>query len=239
MSGHSKWSKVKHQKATTDAVKSRAFTRASRAITVAVHEGGGVADPADNFRLRLAIEKAREVNMPKENIERAIKRAVESGAASYEQLMYEGYGPGGVAVIVDAATDNHQRTAAEVKHAFDRAGGTIATPGAVAYQFRRTGIVVIEKAGKMLDALLGDAVSAGADDVSELSDMFEVYAHADRVASVKEYLETCGWKADNWAIIMKPLTPASVSEEMRVRNDGLVTMLEEIDDVQNVYTNLE
>src|SRR3989338_10745888 len=147
MSGHSKWSKVKHQKATTDAVKSRAFTRASRAITVSVKEGGGIADPDKNFRLRLAIEQAKAVNMPKDTIERAIEKGSGAGAAAYENLLYEGYGPGGVAYLVEAATDNHQRTVSEVKHVFDHAGGTLAAPGAVSYQFRRSGVVLVSKIG--------------------------------------------------------------------------------------------
>lgn len=137
MSGHSKWSKVKHQKETTDAVKSQAFTRTSRALTVAVKEGGGVSDPNKNFRLRLAIDQARAVNMPKETIERAIERGVGGGSDPVESVTYEGYGPGGVAYLVYATTDNHQRTAALLKHTFEHEGGSLSAPHAVEYLFEK------------------------------------------------------------------------------------------------------
>lgn len=137
MSGHSKWSKVKHQKETTDAVKSQAFTRASRSLTIAVKEGGGVTDPDKNFRLRLAIDQARSVNMPKETIERAIARGLGGGGESVESVIYEGYGPGGVGYLVYAITDNHQRTGAMLKHTFEHSGGSLAAPHAVEYLFER------------------------------------------------------------------------------------------------------
>lgn len=239
MSGHSKWSKVKHQKATTDAVKSRAFTHASRAITVAVREGGGISDPEKNFRLRLAVLKAHEVNMPKDTIERAISRALEGGGAVFENLLYEGYGPGGVAVLVESATDNRQRTSSDIKHQFDRAGGSLASPGAVNYQFSRTGILVVEKGGKTFDEFFADAVAAGADDVTEQTDMFEVFAPAEKTVMIKTYLTGHGWIVDNWEIIMRPKLPVSVSEELRMKNEALSDALLELDDVQHVFTNLE
>ncbi len=239
MSGHSKWSKVKHQKATTDAVKSAAFTRASRAITVAVHEGGGIADPNKNFHLRLAIEKAHDVNMPKENIERAIEKAAAAGGASYEQVMYEGYGPGGVAIIVEAATDNHQRTSANIKHQFDRGGGSLASPGAVSFQFARAGVLVVEKNGKSYDAILDAAVSSGADDIIERTDMFEVYTSAHTLMSVRENLMTAGWMVDNWELIMKPTAHITPTEDVRQKNETLISELEILEDVQQVFSNLE
>ena len=137
MSGHSKWSKVKHQKATTDVAKGAAFTKASRAITIAVHEGGGMTDPNANFRLRLAIEKARSVNMPKDTIERAIAKAAGTGGETLEQVTYEGYGPAGVAFLVEAATDNRNRTVSVIKNIFERYGGTLTGPGAVSFLFTR------------------------------------------------------------------------------------------------------
>src|SRR3990167_7132942 len=156
MSGHSKWSKVKHQKATTDAVKGAAFTKASRAITIAVREGGGVADPEKNFRLRLAVEKARIVNMPKDNIERAIARAAGGDASVIESVVYEGDGPAGVGLLIEAATDNRQRTVSGVKQVLERAGGRLATPGAVGYQFKRAGVITISKIGRSFDQLMGE-----------------------------------------------------------------------------------
>lgn len=239
MSGHSKWSKVKHQKATTDAVKSSAFTKASRAITVAVHEGGGIGNPEKNFHLRLAIEKSHDVNMPKENIERAIEKAMASGAASFEQIVYEGYGPGGVAILVEAATDNHQRTSANIKHVFDHAGGSIASPGAVSYLFKRCGILVVEKKDMTYDTLLADALDVNADDVIEKEDMFEVYTQAKTVTLVKTALVGKGCIVDNWEIIMLPLATMQPTDDTRGKNDTLISILEELDDVQHVFSNME
>ena len=223
----------------TDVVKSTAFTKASRALTVAVHEGGGISDPQKNFRLRLAIEKAREVNMPKDTIERAIDRAVEAGAASYEQIMYEGYGPGGVAILVEAATDNHQRTSANIKHQFDRAGGSIASPGAVSFQFQRTGILVVEKNGKSMDDMLEAALAANAENVIERTDMFEVYTKATDVASVKDLLVGKGWIVDNWEIIMQPTMMIKPPDDIRQKNELLISELEGLDDVQHVFSSME
>lgn len=239
MSGHSKWSKVKHQKATTDAVKSSAFTKASRAITVAVHEGGGIGDPEKNFRLRLAIEKAHDVNMPKENIQRAIDKATASDAASFEQIVYEGYGPGGVAILVEAATDNHQRTSANIKHVFDHAGGSIASPGAVSYLFKRCGILVVEKNDLTYDTLFADALEANADDVVEKEDMYEVYTPATTVTQVKDALTAKGCIVDNWEVIMVPLAMVRPPDEIRAKNDTLISLLEELDDVQHVFSAME
>lgn len=239
MSGHSKWSKVKHQKATTDAVKSRAFTRASRALCVSVREGGGMTDPDKNFRLRLAIEQARAVNMPKNTIERAIERASGAGAAAYENLQYEGYGPGGIAYLVEAATDNHQRTASEVKHEFDHGGGTLATPGAVSYQFRRSGVVVVSKLGHTFDTMLEIALKAGADDVVERDDVFEVFTKGQALSEVKHYLETSGEAIEHAGFIMKPDNPVHPTDNVRQKNEHLLEALESLEDVQNVYTTME
>src|SRR3989344_921527 len=175
MSGHSKWSKVKHQKATTDVAKAQAFTKASRAITVSVREGGGITDPNLNFRLRLAIEKARDVNMPKNTIERAIEKGSGGQAGSLSQITYDCFGPQGVALLVETTTDNKMRTVSEVKNVLERGGGRLASPGSVAYLFKRWGILVIPKANVTYDTLLTDAIVAGAHDVIEREDMFEVY----------------------------------------------------------------
>lgn len=239
MSGHSKWSKVKHQKATTDAVKSREFTRASRGITVAVREGGGLTDPDKNFRLRLAIELAKQVNMPKDNIERAIAKGAGGGATAYENLLYEGYGPGGVAYLVEATTDNHQRTAAEVKHTFDHAGGSLATPGAVSFQFQKNGVLLVTKSGILFDAILDRAIGAGADDVIERDDVYEVYTKHTDLFSVKQAFESSSFIVEHASIVMRPLNSVSPVQDVRLKNEALISALESLDDVQNVYTTME
>ncbi len=239
MSGHSKWSKVKHQKATTDAVKSRAFTKASRAITVAVREGGNIADPDKNFHLRLAIELARSVNMPKDTIERAIEKGVGGGGVALENLVYEGYGPGGVAYVVEATTDNHQRTGSEVKHQFDRFGGSLATPGAVLYQFKKSGVILVAKAGNTFDALFDRAVAAGADDLIEKDDVYEIYTSGTMLDKVKKQLESEGIVIETAEFIMRSTVQVSVTDDLRGKNDALMEALESLDDVSNVYSTME
>lgn len=239
MSGHSKWSKVKHQKASTDAVKSQAFTKASRAITVAVREGGGITDSDKNFHLRLAIEKAKEVNMPKDTIERAIERGAAAGGASFEQILYEGYGPGGSAILVSAATDNRQRTAANIKHLFDRAGGTLTAPGAVSFQFKQSGVLIIPKLEHTFDQVLEAAVSAGADDVIERTDVYEVYASRGNLMAVKERLTGAAFPVENTELIMRPNNVIVPPDDVREKVGGLVDALEALDDVQQVFTNIE
>ena len=237
MSGHSKWSKVKHQKATTDVVKSFAFTKASRAITVAVQEGGGITDPNMNFHLRLAIEKARDVNMPKENIERAITRATGEGSV-IEQMMYEGYGPGGVAMLIEVATDNRKRSVSQVKNALEMAGGTLASPGAVAFQFKRRGVLTVPKQGLTYDALLTAACDAGAEDVAETADLFEVYTEDASLQTVKQALETAHIPIENTARIMHPTLVVEGDTAHREKIEALVEVLEALDDVQTVFTNI-
>lgn len=238
MSGHSKWSKVKHQKATTDAVKAQAFTKATRAVTIAVKEGGGIDDPEKNFRLRLAVEKARAVNMPKENIERAIRKGLGSGEESIEQVSYDAYGPGGVAILVEAATDNKARTVAAIKNLLDRGGGTLASPGAVSYLFSRAGVVTVPKSGYSMDDMVAFALETGADDVVEQEDMYEMYADVAQLGTVKKKLEEKGIIIDNAAIIMKPMSTLSVAAQKVSATETLIEQLEELEDVQQVFTNL-
>ncbi len=238
MSGHSKWSKVKHQKATTDVVKAAAFTKASHAITIAVREGGGT-DPDTNFRLRLAVEKAREVNMPKENIERAIAKAAGIGAAAIESVVYEGYGPGGVAFLVEAATDNRQRTVATIKNALDHHGGNLAGPGAVAYLFKQSGVLVIEKTPAVsYERLLEAGITSGADDVVDAREVFEVYTPAAHLAGVKHVLEEQGIVVSNAELVMRPTTTISLDEQQTKTIEALEEELSELPDVQRVYTNV-
>jgi YebC/PmpR family DNA-binding regulatory protein len=238
MSGHSKWSKVKHQKATTDVVRGREFTKASRAITIAVREGGGVADPNHNFRLRLAIEKAREVNMPKENIERAIQKGKGTSGVQIEQIMYEGYAPGGVALCIDTATDNRQRTVAEVKNIVERAGGSLGGPGAVAYLFDRCGILIVAKDVGSADTIFAVAVEAGAQDVQERDDVYEVYASVQKLAEVKEGVEKKGIAVQATLLVMRPKMSIQVDEGINQKIQALVAQLEDHDDVQAVFTNV-
>lgn len=238
MSGHSKWSKVKHQKATTDAAKAQAFTKATRAITIAVKEGGGITDPEKNFRLRLAIEKAHGVNMPKENIDRAIAKGAGGSAEAIEQVAYEGYGPGGVALLIEAATDNRARTVSAIKNILERSGATLASPGAVSYLFSRAGVLTVHKARYSVDDLLSVAVEAGADDVVEQEDLFEVFCNTTNLEAVKQRLEGRGMTIDNAAMIMKPTLTVSLSPDAGERINALVNQLEELEDVQHVYTNL-
>lgn len=178
MSGHSKWSKVKHQKATTDVVKAREFTKAARGITIAVMEGGGVIDPDHNFRLRLAIQKARDVNMPKENISRAIEKGKGTEAAGIEQVMYEGYGPGGVALLIEAATDNRNRTVSQIKNALERAGGTLTGPGSASFLFTQAEDGSMKSTLPMTaDEALKDAITRLREDLEVLDDVQSVYAN--------------------------------------------------------------
>ncbi len=237
MSGHSKWSKVKHQKATTDVVKGLAFTKAAHAITIAVGVGGGVGDPNLNFHLRLAIEKAHEVNMPKENIARAIEKGKGGSGDSVEQVVYEAYGPGGVAMLIEAATDNRQRTVSSVKNVLERLGCTLASPGAVNYLFTRSGVLTVPKTVGSYDTLVEIALETGADDVVETIDVYEVYASPHALAGVKQKFEEKGIVIDNVALIMKPTTTVPLDSTKYDRLNNIVEELENLDDVQHVYTN--
>ena len=238
MSGHSKWSKVKHQKATTDVVKGMAFTKAARAITIAVQEGGRIGNPVHNFHLRLAIEKARDVNMPKDNIERAIEKGMGVGDSAIEQIQYEAYGPGGVAIIIEAATDNRQRTVSAVKNALEWAGGSIGGPGTVSYLFSRSGILTIPKGSHSFDALFEAALESGADDVVETEDMFEVYTKIASLQETKRALEERGIVIDNMEIIMRPKTLMPIAQDKMAKIEELVEHLSGLDDVQHVFTNV-
>jgi len=237
MSGHSKWSKVKHQKATTDVVKAAAFTRASRAITIAVSEGGGVVDPNFNFRLRLAIEKAKDVNMPKENITRAIEKGKGDDGAFIKSVVYEGYGPFGVAMLIVGVTDNPNRTVSFVKQTLEHHGGTMASPGAVSYLFTQRGLITVPTSYSY-DALVEQAIESGADDVVVTDDLFEVYTGVQQLPSVKKRFEEQGIPMETCVLVMHPTTTIPVDEEKRDVIDQLVERLVSLDDVSEVYTNV-
>jgi YebC/PmpR family DNA-binding regulatory protein len=240
VSGHSKWSSIKHKKGAADAKRGKLFSKLARAIIVAAKEGGG--DPTNNLALQNAIEKARSYSMPKDNIDRAIAKGTGEGAdsAAYETVVYEGYGPEGVAVIVEALTDNRNRTASEVRHAFTKFGGSLGTTGAVAWQFERRGVVVVPAAGVDEDELFLAAADAGADDVQLDDDVFQVTSAPESLAAVREAIEAAGFTVDSAELSMVPKTTVAVEEESAAKSVmRLIDTLEDNDDVQDVYANFD
>jgi YebC/PmpR family DNA-binding regulatory protein len=238
MAGHSKWANIQHRKNAQDAKRGKLFTKLIREITVAARTGD--PDPASNPRLRLAVDKALMANMTKETIERAIKRG--SGAQegeNYEEVRYEGYGPGGIAVMVDCLTDNRNRTVAEVRHAFTRAGGNLGTGGSVAYQFAKTGVLSYP-AGSDEDRLMEVALEAGALDVVTNEDgSIDVLTEPEEFAAVHEAMQTAGMEAEQAEVTMRAAASASLSLEDAEKMVRLLDTLEELDDVQNVYSNAD
>ena len=239
MSGHSKWSTIKRQKGANDARRGALFTKVAREIIVAAREGGG--DPEANYRLRLAIDKARSVNMPMDNIKRAIERATGSGEAEqFEEIAYEGYGPGGVAVLVEATTDNRNRTAAEIRSVFTKAGGQLAGSGAVAWQFVPRGLISIAGAGKAADDVALAAIDAGADDV-DTSDAahVEVYTEPGELQRVRTALERAGWAIESAESTMVARNLVELDTDRARQNLRLVESLEDLEDVQRVTANFD
>jgi YebC/PmpR family DNA-binding regulatory protein len=236
MAGHSKWANIKHKKAATDAKRGKIWTRLIKEITVAARMGGG--DATTNPRLRLAIEKAADANMPKDNVNRAVQRG--SGGlegVNYEEIRYEGYGIGGAAIIVDCMTDNRVRTVAEVRHAFSKFGGNMGTEGSVSFMFKHVGQFLFAP-GVEEDKLMEAALEAGADDViADDEGGFEVLCDPNAFAGVKEALEAAGFKADSAEVIMKPDTETVFTGEDAQKMQKLLDALENLDDVQEVYTN--
>ena len=240
MSGHSKWSTIKRQKEASDKKRGAAFTKLSNAITIAVKQGGGVADPDGNPRLRLAIEAARSANMPKDNIERAIARAVGKDAKALEEVVYEGFGPGGFSVIVEAVTDNKQRTTPVVKSLFDKNGGTIGTPGSVGYQFVQKGQIIVKRNNQTLDDVYLIAADAGAEDVEEAGEDVVVYTAPSELASIKETLLQNNLSVVTAELIRKPSLLTPITEKgVAMRAMQFVEKIEELDDVQQVYANFD
>jgi YebC/PmpR family DNA-binding regulatory protein len=236
MAGHSKWANIKHKKAATDAKRGKIWTRLIKEITVAARMGGG--DIATNPRLRLAVEKAADANMPKDNVTRAVQRG--SGGlegVNYEEIRYEGYGIGGAAIIVDCMTDNRVRTVAEVRHAFSKYGGNMGTEGSVSFMFKHVGQFLFAP-GVDEDKLMEAALEAGADDViADDEGGFEVLCDPNAYAGVKDALEAAGFKADSAEVIMKPDTETAFTGEDAQKMQKLLDVLENLDDVQEVYTN--
>jgi len=240
VSGHSKWSSIKHKKGAADAKRGQLFSKLSRAIIVAAKEGG--PDPDGNLALQNAIEKARSYSMPKDNVERAIAKGTgaDADASSFETVVYEGYGPEGVAVLVEAVTDNRNRTASEVRHAFTKHGGNLGTTGAVAWQFERRGVVLVSADGADEDALVLTAAEAGADDVELDGSSFVVTSAPESVSVVRAALQDAGFAVESVELAMVPKTTVAVSDESMARKImRLVEGLEDTEDVQDVYANFD
>jgi YebC/PmpR family DNA-binding regulatory protein len=239
MSGHSKWSTIKRQKGANDAKRGAMFTKVAREVAVAARQGGG--DPDANYRLRLAMEKARAINMPADNIKRAIEKATGGGEGEqYEEIVYEGYGPGGVAVLVEAATDNRNRTAAEVRSIFAKTGGQLAGSGAVAWQFEPRGLIAIPKDGVDADEVALAAIDAGAEDVdTDSDDRIEVFTSPADLEGVRKALEGAGVAVESAESAMIAKTTVELDGSKARQNLRLVELLEELDDVQRVTANFD
>jgi YebC/PmpR family DNA-binding regulatory protein len=238
MAGHSKWAGIKHKKAIVDARRGKLFTKLARAITVAAKEGGG--DPEGNPRLALAVQKAKDASMPKDNIERAIAKGTGEGAdaATLETVLYEGYGPGGVAVLVEATTDNRNRTGSEVRHLFSKHGGNLGEPGSVAYLFDKKGLVVVESDAASEDDLMV-AIDAGAEDIAADDDVFEVTSEPSDLTAVRTALAEAGIAMDSAEVAWLPKSRVPVDEETAVKLMKLIDALEDQDDVDAVNANFD
>jgi YebC/PmpR family DNA-binding regulatory protein len=238
MSGHSKWHSIKHKKAVVDARRGQHFTKLARAITVAAREGGG--DPDGNPSLSLAIQKARDASMPKDNIERAIAKGTGEGidADSIESVLYEGYGPGGVALLIEALTDNRNRTSADVRHAFNKHGGNLGEPGSVAYLFDKRGVIVVD-ASRYDEEDLIPAIDAGAEDIALDEDVFEVITEPSDLPAVRESLVNAGVEIESAELTQRPKSRVPVEEGDAAKLLKLIDALEESDDVGAVHANFD
>jgi YebC/PmpR family DNA-binding regulatory protein len=238
MSGHSKWSSIKHRKAIVDSRRGQQFTKLARAITVAARDGGG--DPDSNATLANAVQKARDASMPKDNIERAIAKGTGEGsdAAAIESVVYEGYGPGGVAILVEALTDNRNRTGAEVRHIFGRHGGTLGEPGSVAYLFEKHGVVVVD-ATRFSEDDLEPAIDAGAQDIVADADIYEVICDPADLAAVRSALEDAGVEIQSAEVLQRPTSRVLVGEGEIGQVLRLIEALEADDDVDAVHANFD
>ncbi|GAB6184094.1 YebC/PmpR family DNA-binding transcriptional regulator [Thermodesulfovibrio hydrogeniphilus] len=240
MAGHSKWAQIKHKKAQVDAKRGKIFTKIIREITVAARIGGG--DPEKNPRLRVAIEKARDVNMPMENIKRAIMRGTgELGGDAYEEVVYEGYGPGGVAILIEALTDNKNRTVSEIRHILSKHGGSLGESGCVSWIFEKKGYILVNKKNIDEDTLLTAALEAGADDVKNdpKEDNYEIIIAPENLKEVKEALEKAGIKISLSEVTMLPKNYIALEGDDAEKMLKIMEALEDHDDVQNVYANFD
>jgi len=238
MSGHSKWSSIKHKKGAKDAKRGKLFTKLARAITVAARDGGG--DPDANPALGLAVQKARDASMPKDNIQRAIDRGTGEGddAAAIESVVYEGYGPGGAAILVEALTDNRNRTGSEVRHAFEKHGGSLGEPGSVSWQFEKRGVILVDGDRYGEDDLM-TAIEAGAEDVGEDGDVLKVTTTSTDLAAVRAALEGAGVEIESAELSMEPKSTVEVGEDQAPSLLRLMDTLEDHDDVDSVNANFD
>ena len=240
MSGHSKWANIKHKKEKTDAQRGKIFTKIGREIAIVVKQGG--PDPESNSKLRDVIAKAKAANMPNETISRSIKKAAgEIDSANYEEIVYEGYGPGGVAVIVEAMTDNRNRTAADVRHYFDKFGGNLGTSGCVAFMFDKKRVILIEKKdGVAEEELMAHVIEAGVEDFNVEDEYYEIITEPDDFSKVREYLEQKGYEFMSAEVEMVPQTMTKLTDPKHIENmNKLIENLEDLDDVQNIFHNWE
>lgn len=242
MSGHNKWSTIKQKKGKNDAARAKIFTKIGRELIVAIRDGGS-ADPSVNSKLKDCIAKAKANNVPNDNIDRIIKKAASDGdTANYEAVTYEGYGPNGVAVIVEALTDNRNRTAGEVRHYFDKFGGNMGTPGCVGFMFSKKGVLIIEREEleKDEDTVMSDALECGAADFEADEDVFTIYTEPDDFGAVRDELEKLGYTFASAEIEMVPSTYTAIDDEdTKVKMHKMLDMFEDNDDIQNVWHNWE
>ena len=238
MAGHSKWAGIKHKKAIVDARRGKLFTKLARAITVAAKEGGG--DPDGNPSLGLAVQKAKDASMPKDNIERAIAKGTGEGAdaESYENVLYEGYGPGGVALLIDALTDNRNRTGADMRHLLTKHGGSLGEPGSVAYLFDKKGVVVVDANAHSEDDLVV-AIDAGAEDIQVDEDVYEIVAEPSDLTAVRAALEAAGIAFESAEVTQLPKTRVEIDEATAAKLMRLIDALEDNDDVNEVHANFD
>ena len=238
MSGHSKWHNIQAKKGKADAARGKVFTKLGRELVIAVKEGG--ADPEGNSKLRNVIAKCKAANMPNDTINNALKKASSSNE-NYEEITYEGYGPNGVAVIVEAATDNKNRTAADVRHVFDKAGGNLGTTGCVSYMFNKKGVIVIDKESTEMseDELMMLALDAGAEDFKTLDEVYEITTDPSDFSTVHDKLEEAGLEFLEAEVQMVPTTTVKLDEKSSEKMERLIENLEDLDDVSNIYHNWE
>ncbi len=238
MAGHSHWAGIKHHKAAQDAKRSKYFSKYSKAIMIAAREGGG--DPDKNLKLRYAVDKAKAGNMPNDSIERAIKKATgELGDVVYAEILYEGYGPGGVAILAEVVTDNRNRTAPEMRKIFSVSGGNLANPGAVSFMFDKQGLIAVEKGSASFDEVFEAAVEGGADDVVDGEDGFEITTSPQAFEPVKQALAARGWTLSTAQVSWVPQNTVTPDAELVPKVEKLLEALEDHDDVQDVYSNYE
>ena len=240
MSGHNKWSTIKRKKGANDAARAKVFTKIGRELAVAVKNGG--PDPNNNAKLRDVIAKAKQNNVPNDNIDRMLKKAAGEGDSTYlEEIVYEGYGPSGIAVVVETLTDNRNRTASEVRHYFDKAGGNMGTPGSVTFMFDRQGVIIIEKEDVDEDQLMEDALEAGASDfLTDEEDIFEIRTEPNDVGAIRDELEGKGYHIISSEPAYVPQTYTRLESEEKKKNMArMIEMFEENDDVQNIWHNWE